>query len=46
MEKYIVREYENGKMIDEIIFQNYPIAFIVYDYLLRQGKQTSIQKVR
>lgn len=46
MEKYIVREYENGKKIDEIIFQNYAIAFIVHDYLLRQGKESSIEKVR
>jgi hypothetical protein len=46
MEKYIVREYENGKIVDEILFHNYPIAFIVHDYLLRQGKESSFQQVR
>jgi hypothetical protein len=46
MEKYIVREYENGKMIDEIIFQNYPIAKIVYDYLIQNNKSAELVEVR
>jgi hypothetical protein len=46
MEKYILREYYDDKIIDEIIFQNYPIAKTVYDYLVRNGKDASLIKVR
>ena len=49
MEKYIVREYQDDKIIDETIFQNYAIAKTLYDYLVRNGKDANLvmgEKVR